>query len=135
DLTPPGRAQRPRLADAEGREVVVMHEALELFEAEPIELLLVTDRAEGDDAQRLGLTPGEQRRAVGAGQDSHLTRDRPDLGRLAPVRTHALRQDLAANTLLDLGLEALRKVGQSVRELRAELGDGLFLQIIERRLA
>src|SRR6202022_3325251 len=124
DLTPPGRAQRPRLADAEGREVVVMHEALELFEAEPIELLLVTDRAEGDDAQRLGLTPGEQRRAVGAGQDSHLTRERPVLGRFAPVPTPPPPQDLAANTLLDLGFEALRQIWQPVRELRAKLGNG-----------
>src|SRR5216684_8599463 len=116
DLTPPGRAERPCLADAEGREVVVMHEALELFEAEPVKLLLVTNRAEGDDAERLGLTPREQRRAVGAGEDSNLRRDRPDLGRLAPVWTHTLGEDLAANALLDLGFEALRQVGQPVRE-------------------
>src|SRR4029077_10062375 len=99
------------------------------------ELLLVTNRAQRDDAERLGLTPGEQRRAVGAGQDAHLARDRPDLGRLAPVRTHAFPEDLAANPLLDLGLEALRQVGQAVRELRAKLGNGLLLQIVERGLA
>src|ERR1700694_5294595 len=112
-----------------------MHEALELFEAEAVELLLVTNRAEGDDAERLGLTARKQRRAVGAGQEANLTRDRPDLGRLASVRADPLVEDLAANALLDLGFKALREVWETVRELRAELRDGLLLQIVERRLA
>src|SRR5207237_7119908 len=96
----------------EGREVVVMHEAFELFETEPVELLLVTNRPKGDDAQRLGLTPGEQRRPVSPGQDADLAGDRPDLGRLAPVRAQTLIEDLVTDALLDLGFEALRQVGQ-----------------------
>ena len=84
-----------------------MHEALELFETESIELLLITNRPKGHDAERLGLTPGKQRRPVGTGQDTDLARDRPDLDRLAPVRTQTLIEDLVTDALLDLGFEAL----------------------------
>ena len=61
DLAPAGAAQWARLADREGREVVVVHVALELIrEGEPVELLLVGHRAQGGDGQRLGLAAGEQ---------------------------------------------------------------------------
>src|SRR2546430_11609193 len=102
DLTPPGRPQRPRLAHAEGREVVVMHEALELLQAEPIKLLLVPDGAQRHDAEGLGLTPGEKRRPVRARQNADFAGDLADLGGLSTIRSHALVEDLAAYPLLDL---------------------------------
>src|SRR5438034_4685127 len=102
DLAPPGRAQRSRLADAERREVVVMHEALELLQAEPIELLLVADGAQGHDAQRLGLASGEERRPVRPGQNANLTGDLADLGGLSTIGSHAVVEDIAAHPLLEL---------------------------------
>ena len=134
DLAPPGRAQWPRLAHAEGREVVVMHEALELFEAEPVELLLVADRTERHDAQRLGLAPGKEGGPVGAGQHPDFAADGPDLGRLPTVGPHPLIEDLAAHPLLDLGLETLGEVGQPVDKLRTQLGDGFLSEVVQCRL-
>ena len=109
-----------------------MHEALELREAEPVQLLLVADRTQSDDAQRLGLTPGEERRAVGARQQAHLRADRPDLRQLAPVGTRPLVEDLLPDPLLDPGLEAARQQRKAIGELGTQLGHGLLLQVVQR---
>ena len=135
DLTPPGRAQRPRLADAEWREVVVVHETLEFLEAEAVQLLLVADRPEGHDAQRLRLTAREECRAVGSGQEAHLATDRTDLRGLTAVGPHPLIQDLATHAFLHLGLKTLRQIRQPVGELWTQLRDGLLFQVVKRRLA
>ena len=78
DLAPAGAAQELHLADGEGREVVVQHEALlvTLAPATRVDDLLVVGGAEGDRHERLRLAAGEERRAVGARQHADLARDR-----------------------------------------------------------
>src|SRR2546428_11494799 len=111
-----------------------MHESLELLEAEAVEFLLVPDRAQRHDAERRGLTTGEERGPVGSRQDAHFTADRSDLGRLAAVGAQTLVKDLGAHALFDFGLEALGQVRQPVRERWPQLGDRLLLEVVERRL-
>ncbi len=89
DLAAPGSAHAPRLADRERREVVVQHEALAGVAVDVVEDLLVERRAEGRDDQGLGLAPGEQRRAVGAGQQVDLAGDVADVLGAAAVGAHA----------------------------------------------
>ena len=57
-----------------------------------------------DRDQRLGLAAGEERRAVGAGQDADLDRDRPDLVEAPAVEADALvEHHLAQDLLLEVG--------------------------------
>src|SRR5690606_27718064 len=79
DLAPGLAAQGLGLAGAERREVVVHEEGLADLAEEGLDALLVVLGPEGAAHQRLGLAAGEQRRAVGPGQDADLARDRADL--------------------------------------------------------
>ena len=105
DLAAAG-AEPARLADGEGREVVVEHEALAPVALDVVEDLLVEDGAEGGDGQGLGLAAGEEGRAVGAGQDADLAGDGADVLEAAAVDAHALVEDGAAE---DLVLEVLHE--------------------------
>ena len=60
DLAATRPALGPRLTHRVGGKVVVVHEALELFGGEAVELLLVGHRSECRDGQRLRLTAGEK---------------------------------------------------------------------------
>ena len=97
DLAPARRAQGPRLADAERREVVVQHEGPVVLALQRVDPLLVLAGAQGDDGEGLRLPSREQRRAVRARQDAHLARDRPDVRRAAPVGPLAALQDHLAD--------------------------------------
>ena len=66
DLAPAGAAHEAGLTHAEGRELVVMHEALGLFDIEPVDALLVAGGAQREQGEHLGLATGEQAGAVGA---------------------------------------------------------------------
>ena len=81
DVAPAGAAQRPRLADGERREVVVVHVALRLFRLEGVQLLLVAHRAERGDREDLRLAAREEAGAVRSRQEADLGADRADLVR------------------------------------------------------
>ena len=68
-------AHEPYFADAEGREIVVQHEALGgLAGIQHLDALLVFLGAERDGDQGLRFAAREQRRAVRAGQHADFAR-------------------------------------------------------------
>ena len=111
----PGPRMRPRLADGEGREVVVVHEALAVLRRERVEPLLLAHRAQGGDGEHLRLAAGEEAGAVGAGQHAHLAGDGADLRRFAAVRrASSLRMRVLTSRLISLiegGQELFRLIG------------------------
>ena len=100
DLPPPRPAQELHLADREGREVVVQHEALVGLPVDRLDLLLVVGRAESSRDERLGLPAREHRRPVGAGQHADVRGDVADLIERPTIETAAHIEDLVAQDLL-----------------------------------
>src|SRR5205823_14382603 len=102
DLTPTWAAKGPRLADREGRKVVMVHVALELVgQGEAVQLLLVGHRAEGGDGQRLGLAASEESGAVRSRQDANLDRDLAHVLETPAVHTDAVLDHALAHPVLD----------------------------------
>ncbi len=116
DIAPAGAAHRLVLAGAVRREVVVVDVALLGLGADRVDPLHVRGRAEGRDGQRLGLTTGEQARAVGARHQPDLDRDRPDVVEAAAVDADALVEDDPADGLL------LDQVEQALADPRVAAG-------------
>ena len=110
DLAPAG-AEPADLADREGREVVVQHEAVAPVALDVVEDLLVEDRAQRGDAESLGLAAREEGRAVGALEHADLAGDRPDVLEAAAVDAEALVEDAAAK---DLVLQVLHEGGEEL---------------------
>ena len=123
DFTPARGAYPPGLADAVGREVVVVHELLGVVGAHRVQGLLHGQRSQGGYREHLGLAAGEQSAAVGAGQFAHAAGDGADAVGLASVRANILVEDAAAHFLLDQVLESLGDVaaGVVVGQLRGDL--------------
>ena len=92
-------AHELRLADGEGREVVVEEERVLALALVLLDDLRVVGGAEGRGHEGLGLAPGEEGRAVGAGEDADLGGDRADLRELAPVEALAGEDRLARQDL------------------------------------
>ena len=111
DLAASGAAEAARLADREGREVVVQHEGLFVGAFKRVDILLVLAGAERGDHQRLGLAAGEQRRAMGARQHRSLAHDRPHGDEIAPVDALAGIEDAVADDVL---LEMLERFADLV---------------------
>src|SRR6478609_8088462 len=114
-------------AGAEGREVVVKHEALPRFTGERVDLLLVGRGAQGGGDDGLRLAALEQRRAVHAGQEPHFAADRTDGLAIATVDAlagveHHRAHDLCL-AMFDLALDQL--FGGQER-FRAQLGGELL---------
>ena len=65
------------LTGGKRREIIVEHEGLGDFFAgvDGVDPLLVPGRSQSRDSQRLGLTPGEERRTVSPGKNANLTGD------------------------------------------------------------
>ena len=99
DLAAARSALTAGLADREGREVVVEHEAPVLLAGDVLDLLLVVGRAERAADQRLRLAAGEDDRAVHAREDAGLRPDRTDLVELPAVEAHAALERLVAHRL------------------------------------
>ena len=73
DLATRGTADRPGLAHAERREVVVQVVLARVrVRVQPVFHLLVVAGAQVRGYQRLGLATREQRGAVGTGEEPHL---------------------------------------------------------------
>ena len=140
DVAALGAAHEAGLPDRERREVVVVEVALGRLQPERVEPHLLARGAERDDAQRLRLAAGEQRRAVRARRDADLDRDRTDLLGGAPVGTLLLDRDpLADHRLLELvegalGVGAVLGVGLGLGVARVLLDD-LLLDRLGRVLA
>jgi hypothetical protein len=129
DLAASRASQEPRLADTEGREVVVQHELLVVLADERVDLLLIRRRAQRGDDERLRLAAREQRRAVGARQHADFTGDLADVGGAAAVDTVAVVDDVAAHDLalhlFDHGLQGPGLIRQFVEQWRQHVLCGL----------
>jgi hypothetical protein len=136
DVTPLRAAHEAGLAHRERREVVVVPVELLRLEPEGVQPHLLLQRAERGHAEGLRLAAGEERRAVGAREQTGLDRDRSDLLRRAAVGTDLLDRDaLAHRVLLDLreGLGDLRAL-VAVLDVRSELAEDLLLDGLGRVL-
>mmetsp|Transcript_3579 Transcript_3579/g.6494 ORF Transcript_3579/g.6494 Transcript_3579/m.6494 type:complete len:499 (+) Transcript_3579:537-2033(+) len=96
DLATTRRAHATRFTDRVGREVVVQQEVGFEVAVQRVDELLVVAGAERRDAERLSLATGEQRGAVGPGQDLGLGHDVTDLVQGATVDTAAVLDDIRA---------------------------------------
>ena len=83
----------------------------------------------GGHAQDLGLAALEDGRAVNAGQDLDLGRQRADVLRAAAVHAHVLGEGAVAHELLGNGLEG------GLERLDVLLGTELLGQVGEDRVA
>ncbi len=122
-------AKAAHFADRIGREVIVQHEVRVGETLQPVDHLLAVLGAQRGGADRLRFAAGEQRRPVGAGQESDHRLDRADLVELAAVDAAAVLENRAANDvrfdLLDelVGGHAGLAVGIGV--VRLHLGPGV----------
>ena len=108
DLAALGRAHHAGLAHGERREVVMQHEGLAALALEAIDDLRIAGGAERRHDERLRLTAGEERGAVGARQHAHLHGDRPDRPGVAAVDARLAVQDpLAHDVALELEEDAV----------------------------
>ena len=126
DLAAAGRADAAGLADRERREVIVQHERLFVRSLQRVDPLLILAGAERGDHDRLRLTAGEQRRAVGARQYADLGDNRAHGFHVTAVDALAGVENVPAH---DLGLEVLeRDCRQRERVLvtGGELGEGVL---------
>ena len=122
DLAPAGAAHEAGLAHAEGRELVVVHEALGFLDVEAVDALLVPGRAQGEQGQHLGLAPGEETGAVGARSHPDVAVDRADLVHAAAVGALLVDGDDPAHGLLLHRVEGLRQRGRLGRRVFSALG-------------
>ena len=99
DVAARGAAHELRLAHGEGREVVVEEERVLALALVLLDDLRVVGGAERRGHEGLGLAAGEERRAVGAGEDADLGGDRADLRELAAVEALAGEDRLARQDL------------------------------------
>src|ERR1035441_2235142 len=112
-----------------------MHVALELLESQPVELLLILAGSEGDDGERLGLSAGEERAAMGAREDADLAPDGADLVGAAAVGADAFGEDGLPDGLLQLAVEGPHDVATTGGESLLQPGDRLPLDRVDPRLA
>ncbi len=126
-------AHEAHFADAERREVVMQHEALEGFARfEQFDALLVVFGAESDGNQRLRFAAGEQRGTVRARQNARFAPDLADLVERAAIGTPARIQHLVAEDLLFQRVEELAGFGLLL--VRCFL-DGRIVQRVDLRVA
>ena len=127
------------LADRIGREVVVEEEFLLVGPAQGVDVLLVLAGAEGGDHDGLGLTAGEQGRAVGAREDADFRDDGADLVEGAAVDAVTVVDDVATQDVGFAFLEGRTEFGgiDAVRIFVGlhQLGGGGFLGRIDARAA
>ena len=100
-----------------------------------VELLLHLQHVEGGHPEDLGLAALEQRRAVDAGKDAGLSRDRADLHGRAPVHANALREHVMAHGLLERGVDGGRNRRFLLGERLLELFDDGLRQLVEGLVA
>ena len=115
DLAAAGAAAGLRLAYGVGREVILVHIALEFFFIDAVEHLLIAHRAERRNGENLRLAAGEHTGAVYARQEVDFGGQRADLVHLTAVYALLLVEQPAAYHVF-LGLvKALVDLGLAVR--------------------
>ena len=122
DLSPARPAQEAGLADRIGRKVIMQHELLTVFAVQGVHDLFVLTGAQSGHHQGLSLATGEQRAAVGAGQDADLAGNRADGLGVAPVDAPSGLQDIVAHDGLLKALEGARR--HRGRQVRIDLAIG-----------
>ena len=95
-----GDAHGLHFAHAEGREVVMQHEALGHVAAQAVHALFIGGGAQGGHHQGLGLAAAEDGRTVGAGQHAGLDLDGAHGLGVAAVDAHAFVDDAGTHDLL-----------------------------------
>ena len=119
DFTTAGTAGRFRFADAEGREIVVVHVAAIRFQADAIDMLAFRQRCQRAEAHNLRLAAGEQASAVSAGKEADFAADRTDFVDTAAVRTDLVDGDHVADDFLD---HLLRDFSDIIGVVRINVG-------------
>ena len=119
DFTTAGTAGRFRFADAEGREIVVVHVAAVCFQADAVDVLAFRQRSQGAEAHDLRLAAGEQACAVSAGKEADFAADRTDFVDTAAVRTDLVDGDHVADDFLD---HLLRDFSDIIGVVRIDVG-------------
>ena len=127
--------QERDFAHREWREVVVQHEALLGFAFEGFQPLHVFAGTECRRHQRLRFTAGEDRRPVGARQNSDFNPDIADLVELAPVRTPVLLDHLFAEHLLAQQVKVLAGLLASFFVFFRNRCFELVLELLDERVA
>ncbi|OQA29202.1 MAG: hypothetical protein BWY59_00481 [Verrucomicrobia bacterium ADurb.Bin345] len=127
DFAPAGAAHRAHLADAVGREVIVVHIPLLLFGRNGIEDLAFAHAAQGEDGERLRLPAREEAAAVHARQDAHFDGDRANLVRLAPIGAAAFVENQLAqrvfNHLPDVAANIQQPLGEAFDQFAFDFAD------------
>ena len=119
DFTTARTAGRLRFADAEGREIVVVHVAAIRFQADAVDVLAFRQRSQGAEAHDLRLAAGEQACAVSAGKEADFAADRTDFVDTAAVRTDLVDSDHVADDFLD---HLLRDFSDIIGVVRINVG-------------
>ena len=133
-------AKEFHFANAERREVVVQHEAIELIVLEEqVEALHVFLGAEGESGESLRFAAGEERGTVHAGEQADFAGDMANLVEGAAIRTAACVQNVIAEDIFAEAFDgALGEGALFVHLLLGLFGDGLddfFLQGINEVVA
>ncbi len=112
DFTAAGAAHEAGLTHAEGREIVVQHEALGSFtRLQQLDALLVVLGSQCNGDQGLGFAAGEQGRAVSTRQNAGFDGDLADLVHRAAIGTAAADQHFVAEDALFKSVVALAGFG------------------------
>ncbi len=78
------------LTGRERGEVVVVHVAFGVVDADRVQHLVHAGHAEGREIEDLGVAALEEARAMGRGDDTDLSRQGPDVGGATAIDAHAL---------------------------------------------
>ena len=97
------------------REIVMMDVALHLFRSQAFDDLCFTQRGQGAGVHDLGLTAGEERRAVYPGQQAYPAGNRTYFIQRPSVRTDLVHRDGAAYDFLNQLLGNIGNVGAVFR--------------------
>src|SRR5579872_1258426 len=140
DFATAGTAKEFHFADAERREVVVQHEAIELvLLEEQVEALHIFLGAEGERRESLCFAAGEERRTVDAREQADFARNVTDLVEGAAIGTAASVENVIAEDIFAKALEgALGEGALFVHFLLGLFGNGfddLFLKGIDEVVA
>src|SRR5712664_1939206 len=140
DFAPAGTAKELYLTDAEGREVVVQHEALELIlREEQVETLHIFLGAKSESGERLGFAARKERGAVNTREQADFASDLADFVEGAAIGTAALVENVVTEDVL---AEAFKSaLGESALLVHLLLGlfrdslEDLFLESVDEVVA
>ena len=104
-----------RLADAVGREIVLMDVSLLGDRGEVVDDLSFRHRSQRSDGERLCLAAGEERRSVNTREQSDFTGDRADFRQLSAIRTDTFIRDGVTDDFLRQMVERICHIREMFR--------------------